>query len=169
MASTSREAVYSLINRKNGTEYNASVVSFGPPVEVTDPQVSVKNTQLTLTAVPGSGRIGTKTVYYNRRDIKDVVGVEDVELDWDEELRVVDLLPKINALLKTNMLAEDVVDNAIPEGVDGVVTFGLVMNAGSYGWHGFFNVKLTVPPVDIANEITEPTLDNFTPTDLQDQ
>lgn len=168
MASTSREAVYSLINRKNGTEYNASVVSLGVPVEVTDPQISAKNTQLVLTAVQGGGRVGTKTVYYNRRDIKDVAGVEDVELAWDEELRVVDLLPKINALFKTNMLAEDVVDSVIPEGVDGVVTFGLVMNAGSYGWHGFFNVKLTVPPVDIANEITEPTLDNFTATDLQD-
>lgn len=168
MAATGLQALYTLINSKNGTSYSEATVEVGVPAVNSDNQASVSNTTVLLTALPASGRVGTARVYYGRVDIATATTANPLELAWEGETRVVDLLPKINAALKINLVSGDVNDSELTEGEDGVLSFSVVISAVSIGWTGTLPVRLEVPPVELQSDITEPQLGDMGLNALQD-
>ncbi len=152
MPVTAKEALYNLINRTNEVEYSDVNVILSAPAENTDVSASSKNTSVLITGRSSANKTGTVRLYYNRVNIRTVTGTAPVVIEWDDELRVADLIPKLNSLFNIHLIDADVVDNALPPRSQGSINFSLVMSSGSYGWLGNFTVNLSVEPGDVEEE-----------------
>ncbi len=169
MALNSKAALYALINRDNDVEYTEANVSMGPPTVNVDTQLSNRNTAVTLSGIPEAGKTGSVTVYYDRVNIDEAAGGPSINLVWGNETRIINLIPKLDAILRTNLTTADIVDNALPDqSEDGSITFELVMASGSYGWTGSLTINLGVPLEDIAEVIEVTDLNGLFLSDLQD-
>ena len=98
MSVTAKEALYNLINRTNEVEYSDANVILSAPAENTDVSASSKNTSVLITGRSSANKTGTVRLYYNRVNIRTVTGTAPVVIEWDDELRVADLIPKLNSL-----------------------------------------------------------------------
>lgn len=166
MAATAKEALYSLINAENDTSFNAINTTMSAPETINDPQITTRNTTVVLSGNPAQGKTGAVRFYYNRVDIGAFAGPEPIELEWGGELRIHDLIPKINAALNINLQEDDVVDSGLPDREQLFTSFALVVKYDSYGWTGQFTLNLQVPPVDVGDEGGGGDLDGLDGGDL---
>lgn len=152
MPVTAKEALYNLINRTNDVEYSDANVVLSAPSEHTLAELSTKNTSVLVTGRSSANKTGTVRLYYDRVNIRTIVGTAPVVIAWDNELRIVDLIPKLNAQFGIHLVDADVVDNALPPKSEGSINFSFVMSSGSYGWLGNFTVSLSIDPGDVEDE-----------------
>lgn len=108
MSVTAKEALYNLINRTNEVEYSDANVILSAPAENTDVSASSKNTSVLITGRSSANKTGTVRLYYNRVNIRTVTGTAPVVIEWDDELRVADLIPKLNSLFNIHLIDADV-------------------------------------------------------------
>lgn len=156
MASTAKQALYTKINQANGVTYNESNVAMSAPAPVVNPAISAKNTSVLLQGIPSAGKIGSARIYYNRRTLQSVAGGSPLELPWDTETMIADLIPKINQAFGIQLENEDLVDAELPDRAEGFASFSIVAAADSYGWTGFFVVHLGIDAGNVGDEIQQP-------------
>lgn len=168
MIPTAKEALYSLINRVNGTEFSVSNTTLSAPQINTNPAFASKNTSVQLSGIPSTGKVGTVTLYYNRRQIAEWLGGAVFECTKENETRIVDLLPRLNDDLGLKILEEDIIDNALPSMEDGPATFSLIMNTDSYGFTGQIQIKLYPAVSDVGDDVENPDLNGLNSSDLED-
>lgn len=108
----SKQVLIDQINTDNSTSLTDALISFGLPTAAQEG--SAKNTELTVSAVPGSGYTGSVVVEYNRVSLADFVGSKVLDFQKGDADNLSDLIPEINALLGTNLQPDDYVDVALP-------------------------------------------------------
>lgn len=153
MPLTAKQALYQLINTANGTDFTAVNTQLSAPTTNDNPTVSSRNTKVVLSAVPNKGYTGAVTLYYNRTPITTITGSGTVDLDWGNERYISELIPKLNTQFNQAFVPEDFVEAVLPDDEEGVVTFAMVVSSGSYGWTGFFNLRLTKIGPDLSSVV----------------
>lgn len=153
-------------NTVNNAALTPAMLTFGVPAAATGASPA-RNTDLTLTAVAGSGYTGSVTVHYNRVDISTVPGTRSTTFPKGTAANISDLVPSINAAYGINLQAEDYVDGALPTFTgtpNETHDFNLVAAANSLIWIN--QVTLTVHGNDIPLDqvVTNQTLNGLTYT-----
>lgn len=134
-----------LLNEENAQQgavpISADHVSFGDPEPTA---LNNRNTVAVLTARPGSGFKGKKTVYFNRLDLNNYFAavVNEVTLHVNSPQNTYDLLPAVMEEYGVHLDEEDIVSAAV-SGPTAVIT----AKPTSYGWIG--NVLVNVVTFDI--------------------
>ena len=169
MTPTAREALYTRINFENQTAFNTSNSVLSAPSINTDAAYETKNTKVLLTGIPDAGFNGTVPFWYNRIPITEFSGLDVVSLVWEGEQRIWDFIPKLNETFELNLLEDDIVDSGLPNPDETMSQFSIVMNTDSYGFIGSFMVRITKPPVNIEDEVSDPELDGLNQGDFSAQ
>ena len=107
------EILMEQINVENNTELLASDFLFSAPSPATLVYSDV-NTQLTLTPKVTSGYFGSRTIYYKRMDINQILSNEQVEILITTETLLSEIIPQINTKYGINLTTDDYIDNALP-------------------------------------------------------
>lgn len=141
---TPREIMFDLLNEAGGgIPITDLLVDIGPPVVPSSP-ATPRETEITITAVEGSGIAGQKTMKYNRVDLAVVPGVRSIQFDRGVATRILDLIPAINAAYDLNLQPEDYVDAVLPTGAVGQwLDFTLQAGSLSYCFVGSVVLKVS--------------------------
>lgn len=159
MPATALQALYTRINNENLTDFNESNALISAPTPFSNAEVSNKNTTVLLTGIPPIKK-GSIRFYFNRRAFTTRMGAEPVELDWGSEVRIHDLIPKLNAKFDLALVEDDLVDAGLPSRDELFTSFSVTASSDSYGWLGSFVLNLQVPAVDVNDEVTDTDLDD---------
>lgn len=119
--SPGQAAIIAAINKEQGASLLARQVTFGAPTPTVND--SLFNTSLTLTSVVGQGYKGAFTVRYNRADASLSTVLNNVILPGAQTFGVAnthDLIPLINTATGLALVADDIVNEAIPAGRNSV-------------------------------------------------
>lgn len=168
---SAQQIIIDLVNNDNTLALTPALVTFGAPTAATVGGSITRDTDLTLTAVDGSGYTGSATIHYNRVDLSTVPGSRSTTFPKGDAVNIADLLDEINAAYGINM--SNTADPAHADFTDGPLpaftgtpneehTFQFTADANSLVWEN--SVQLTVHANDIAlsDAITTPTLNGLT-------
>lgn len=97
------------INAKNGTDYSLDEYAFTDPKRVTIPQPQF-NTSIKLGPLAATGKIGFKTIYYNRIHA-DEIG--PLKITWQNEQYLTELLPRLSEKYGIAITPDDVYEQVI--------------------------------------------------------
>lgn len=106
------EIVFDLINEQNNTHLDPSLVELGLPT-VTTASGATYNTDVTVTAIEGSGYSGSVVLGYNRLDVQGFLFGEALTLAVGNAENFSDLMAEINLKLRTNITPADYIDGSI--------------------------------------------------------
>jgi hypothetical protein len=159
--------ILALINRDNtSVVLPPAAVTFGLPSTAT---TGTKNTQVTVSAVAGSGYKGSQVVNYNRLHLdSDVATPNAAVLTYSkgDAVNISDFLPEINASLRNvTILAADIVDGVIPTftGTAGEThTATLTASEDSLRFIGSLTFTIKLDDIDLATVITTTNMDGLT-------
>ena len=164
------QIIIDLVNNDNTLALVVASVTMGAPTAAVLGGSITRDTDLTLTAVEGSGYTGSATIHYNRVDLSTVPGSRSTVFPKGDAVNISDLLAEINAAYGINMsntdaLHHDFVDGALPTFTgtpNEQHTFQFTADANSLVWEN--SVTLTVHANDIAlsDAITNATLNGLT-------
>lgn len=110
---TPQAILLDLINQSNGTSIPAPAITFGLPTAATGGSPA-RNTDITVTAVQGSGYKNSANLHYDRVDLAVVPGSRGATITKGNATKLSDLLADINALWGVNIGAADIVDVDLP-------------------------------------------------------
>lgn len=132
---SSAQRLTAMINRDNQGSLQLGIhFTFGEPSEFLDEYG--RNTQVTMTPVPGTHFRGPETIYYKRMSL-DVLanlpgGFVQPVLVPRGPIYIHDILPRINAALGVDLEPEEVVDEYFEEELD---VYPLrIVNSASLAW-----------------------------------
>ena len=108
------QIVFDLINEQNNTHLDPSLVELGLPT-VTTTAGALYNSDITVTAIEGSGYSGSVVLGYNRLDVQGFLFGETLLLAVGDAENFSDLIPEINLKLRTNITADDYIEGSILE------------------------------------------------------
>lgn len=138
-------------------------VTFGLPT-VSTGGTPARDTEITVTAVAGSGYTGSVILRYNRVDLSTVPGVLNKVFSLGDGTTVADLIPEINTRYGINLQAEDYVDAALPA-FDGTPNeqhdFSVVANADSLVWRGTLVLTVKSEDIPLSTALTTTTLNGL--------
>ncbi len=160
------QIVLDLINHDNqGGRYPSNLtlelVEFGPALLSGLPEA---NTELEVTALPGSGYKGSQVVAYNRLNIQDFVPImvgNELRLPAGDAENFSDLIGEINVALNINLTEKDYVDGPIGEWLgtpNETQTITIPMSADSYVYIGSLQVVLESEDILLSEVITNTIL-----------
>lgn len=168
---SAQQIIIDLVNNDNSLALTTAKVTFGAPTAATVGGSVTRDTDLTLTAVAGSGYSGAATIHYNRVDLASVPGARSTVFPIGTAVNISDLIAEINAAYGINL--SNTADTAHKDYVDGPLPtftgtaneqhqFQLAADADSLVWEN--SVQLTVQANDIplSTAITNPTLNGLT-------
>lgn len=107
------EIVLDQINNDNSSSLTTAQVSFGIPTAATGTS-PVRDTDLTVSAVPNQGYTGDVIVHYNRVDMATIPGTRSTTFPKGTATKISDLIPQINAAYQLNLQPEDYKDADLP-------------------------------------------------------
>lgn len=170
------DLVLGLINVANPTTpvngaISSANVTFSAPSPLTG-DVSSKNASLLVSAIPGHGYTGTRTIKYNRLDIHQVLiakGVTDLQVVNNSFSSSADLLSSLNASYGLNLSTNDIVVEALPaddpNNVAGNITYTLQAHPNSLAYFGTLPLTLILPTIPMARALKMNVLQGFVPPD----
>jgi hypothetical protein len=168
-----KEVLCALINRTNaavGAALTPELVSFGLPSQASG---GTYNTDITVTAVEGSGYIGAEVINYNRLHLQAEIADAFVASGQDRNLefsvgnatKIADIVPEINQRFGINLTAADFTDGDLPE-FTGVANethnVQVIANADSLCYRGSFTFILKAEDVLLSSVIVEKTMNGLT-------
>jgi hypothetical protein len=155
----SEQIVIDLINNDNSSALTEALITFGLPTTTTGTSPA-RNTQVTITAVAGSGYTGSVTVQYNRVDLSTLPTINtsaQTVFSLGDAVNISDLIDEINTafginLSNANTQNPDFVDGPLPTFTGGIANeehpFNVVADENSLVWIN--QMTLTVQANDIA-------------------
>ena len=151
---TSRDQVLALINENTGLSLSFSQVEFDVPAINSDPTQD-RNTELVINGIPDFGFKGTASVYYDRIDLSEFVGLARVpfviQVDVDPDVGVLilqDIIDAFNLYFNSALEEGDITDSyLLPVDWANGESFTMEANSWSYAYQG--NVSFIVRPLDI--------------------
>lgn len=157
--------ILALVNADNGQELTLEQVSISAPAVFADEGgVNPRNTQVVVSAVPGSGFAGSQTLRFTRIDLAGV-SEQAVSIQLDDQSTVASIKA---AIVDQLALADSEVALSITEMPDfaesNEVVVQLSANEGSYGYIGSVSVTLVapvVPDVQLSDVLTVTDLNGF--------
>lgn len=171
LAKTAAKNLIDLINITNGTALTSAEISLGAPAEFVDGEgINDRNTQVEVSAVPGSGYTDSVMVRFYRLDLDVLKGVRVLTYTKSEGS---DLESFIDSVATQLEVIEDQIEIVDSEGVvltelpvlEGVAAELTVRaKADSYTYIGSTQVTLEPQPVTetpIEDEIEEQDLEGF--------
>ena len=159
--SVAANKLLALVNRDNASNIVEEQVVFAAPLVNPDAGI-VRNTKLTLTAVPGKGFRNSVTVWYNRIDL----GVLFKNIDANVGLAVTEgmttdaLIPLINAKYGTDFEVADFVQQPLVVS-DATQTVVLAADATNVAYIGEFTIKYGSEEVALDSVVLITTLSGF--------
>lgn len=170
----SKEVLCALINRENvgtGSALTPELVTFGVPSQ--NPGSGARNTDITVTAVNGSGYTGDQTVNYNRLHLGNDIGAAYVASGQDRNLefpkgdavKIADLIAEVNARLAINLGPEDYVDADLPafEGEPNETKqVQIVAKADSLCYNGSITITIKAQDIPLSTVIVNTNLNGLT-------
>lgn len=152
-----------LINQSNGTSIPAPALTFGLPTAATGGSPT-RDTDITVTAVNGSGYKGNRALHYNRVDLAVVPGSRGATIVKGDATKVSDLLADINALWGVNIGASDIVDADLPAfagTANETHDVQLVASADALVFRGSVTITVKGDDLDLATVLTVTDLDGL--------
>ena len=148
---SSYDKLIDLLNKDNpyAVRFDSTNIVFSDPIP---DDGDSWNTKLTISAVPGSGFIGSVDVTYHRIPLSDIG-----EGNWlfsDEEFTIDTIVSILNTAKETFLLATDMNTIAIPDmRVGDIETVVLSAHSKSLGWIGSVGVTITLGFPGIAEKL----------------
>lgn len=162
-----QEIVFDLINEQNGTTLDNTLVELGLPTVTTKPGAAY-NTDMTVTAIEGSGYTGSVVLGYNRLDVQGFLFGETLQLPLGDAVNVKDLMVEINLKLRTNITDNDYIDAVLSEEIgewEGLPneTKQLViqMHPDSPVFIGSLTLTLAAEDIPLSSVITKPEMEGL--------
>lgn len=157
--------IVDLINEDNpGHGLTTELLTLGVPAAAPGGS-PVRNTQLRVTAAPGSGYVGFVDVLYDRVDMADIPGLMSKIFPVGNAVNVADLIPEVNARYGINITSSDFVDAPLPAATGGIpneqVDFVVTAAADSLVWLGSLTLKYQVDEIELSTVITTTTLNGL--------
>lgn len=164
-----KEVICELINKMNtgtGAAFTPEMLEFGVPTQ----SAATRNTDLTVTAVDGSGYVGNVVINYDRVHLQsDVVNAykasgpdRDEVFSVGNATRIKDMIPEINARFGINLTDEDYVDAALPAFVGGIpnetLNVQVTADADSLCYRASFIFKLKSENIELSTVIVNKTM-----------
>ncbi len=152
-----------MLNAKNNSNLTDQLVTVGAPAKNTDASI-VRDTVVTITAIPGKGYRGSVTVYYNRIDL----GILFKNLDANVGLTVADggedsdqnMITLINQKYGTHFEVGDLVPVQLTKSED-IQEVTLVAVGGNLMYEGEFKVKYGIAEIALDSVVLITQLDGF--------
>lgn len=168
-----QEVICALINRTNtavGAALTPALVTFGLPSQSSG---GTFNTDLTVTAIDGSGYVGIVPINYNRvhlqTEIADPYAASGVgrNLDFNigSAIKIADMVPQINARFGINLTPADFIDGDLPTFVGGANEthdVQVIANADSLCYRGSFTFHLKAEDIELSTVIVETVMNGLT-------
>lgn len=168
-----KEVLVALINRTNtavGAALTAASVDFGLPTQSSG---GTYNTDITVTAVDGSGYSGMESINYNRLHLQSEIadpfvasGVDrNLEFSIGNATMIGGIVPAINARFGINLTAEDFIDGALPTftgGPNETHDVQVIANADSLCYRGSFTFTLKSEDILLSTVIVEKVMNGLT-------
>lgn len=154
-----------MVNRDNATSLPSSLTESQVAISVAAANTNAKvsrDTQVTLTAKPGTSYRNKVTVYYNRIDLAVLFKSfkVNVGIDVQEDQTTDDLLPLINAKYGTDFEVGDIVQAPLTVG-EGERVVKLVAAEGNLVFVGEVNVSYDLEAIDLDSVVLTTTLTGF--------
>lgn len=155
-----------LINTDNSSSLTEALVTFGLPT-VAGGASPARNTELTVSAAPGSGYTGSVLVTYNRVGLSTlpVISTRPAEFQLGDAVNISDLIPEINALYGINLTPADYVDGPLPTftgELNEEHDVQIVAGADSLVFFGSLTLTLKAEDKDLGTVITITALNGLT-------
>lgn len=150
------------INAKNGTSFTEAQLTIGAPAAIEGALEGQRNTTVEVTGVGLQGYTGSKTFNYFRLDLaKAFEGVVGglVAYGPRDVGTSVDLLDDIKTQTGVDILASDIVNEAVDFSAGG--TYTLKAAPGNLKWIGEVVVTISLDQTDINDSLTQGDLDGF--------
>lgn len=168
---SAQQIIIDLVNNDNSLSLTPALVTFGAPTHATVGGSITRDTDLTLTAVAGSGYSGSATIHYNRVDLSTVPGSRSTVFPKGDAVNISDLLPEINAAYGINM--SNTADPQHPDFVDGPLPtftgtpneqhdFQFTADANSLVWENSVTLTVHANDIPLSSAISNPTLNGLT-------
>lgn len=161
-----KELLLSIINDKNpNASLVDSMVSFGAPTVYAGG--NGKNTQITGTALTGSGLVvdSTQDYFYNRLDIASIPGSLSKVFQKGDATKVADLLPEINTRYGINLQTGEYTNSDLPPFEGDIPNeehdFDLVIDASALVYYGTLSLKVRTDEIALAVVTPNNVLDGF--------
>lgn len=154
--------IVELFNFKYGTSYDAEQFSFGVPVASSIPS---RDTDVTMYGNQDKGVKGSLVLHYNR--VPMIQWLEDKTnfIFREDEMKVLDLLPKINEKFGVLIKPCDIIDANLPaldpSNPSDAKDFPLTLKAGHLIYFGSIVLSLRQTSVDISQEYGDTILNGF--------
>ena len=167
-----KEVICALINAQNvatGAAFTPELLEFGIPSQSTQS----RNTDLTVTAVEGSGYVGDVVLNYDRLHLQTQIADAYVASSAERNLvfpvgnaaNISDMIPEINARLNINLTPDDYTDGVLPSftGVPNEeLDVQVVVKADSLCYRGSMTFKLKSEDIELSTVIVNKTLSGLT-------
>lgn len=148
------QAMLWLINQNAKQVFTLSQISIGSPAASSDPRA---NSQVVVSALPGSGYGGSITLYYNRRTLASVFSNTAWLLPTiSSDTTIKALIPQINSAYGVNLDPTDVVDAPVKAGAT-----SLTLQAASTSYVFQPGDALKLPTVSLSSVVTITYLAGF--------
>lgn len=162
-----------LINRTNaavGAALTPELVTFGLPGQSSG---GTYNTDLTVTAVPGSGYVGNEVINYNRLHLQSEIADpfvasgqnRNLEFPVGNAVKIKDIIPEINSRFGINLTDADYIDGTLPTftgTANEVHDVQVIANADSLCYRGSFTFHLKAEDVLLSTVIVEKVMNGLT-------
>lgn len=162
-----QEIIFDLINEQNGTALNNTLVELGLPT-VTTTAGAPYNTDMTVTALEGSGYSGQVILGYNRLDVQGFLFGETLTLGLGNAETFKDLIVEINLKLRINLTEDDYVDGNIVEQAgewEGLPKetkqITIQMNPDSPVFIGSLTLTVAAEDIPLGQVITKPVMEGL--------
>jgi hypothetical protein len=167
-----KEVLCALINRNNtaqGAALTPALVDFGLPTQ----SAGAKNTDITVTAVVGSGYSGAEVINYDRvhlqTDVADAFVASGAGRDMvfavGDATLISEIVTELNARLGINLTADDFVDGSLPEftgAANEELDVQVVAKADSLCYRGSLTFKLKAEDIPLSSVIVTKVLNGLT-------
>lgn len=170
---SAQQIIIDLVNNDNTLALTPALVTFGAPTAATVGGSITRDTDLTLTAVAGSGYSGSQTIHYNRVNLANVPGSRSTVFPKGNAVNISDLVPEINAAYGINM--SNTADAQHPDFVDAALPtftgtpneqhdFQFTADANSLVWENSVTLTVHANDIPLSSAIVNPTLNGLTYT-----
>lgn len=160
------ENVLALVNADNAQEFTLEQISIGAPaVFVDETGVNPRNTQIVVSAQPGSGMVGSQTHRYTRLDLAGLP-VAPIEIQLGEATTLADVKADVVGQLLVSDSEVEFTVAEIPAFEEGVTSQVLTLQAidGSYGYMGAVEITVLAyeaPPVELSSVLPNQDLNGI--------
>lgn len=171
LSKTAAKNLIDLINSENNTALTSAEITLGVPAEFVDGEgVNDRNTQIEISAVPGSGYTDSVMVRYYRLDLEVLKGVRVLTYVKSESSTLESFIDTIATQLEVIEDQIEIVDaegnvlEALPTLEGGPAQFTVRAKADSFTYIGSTDCTLEPIPVTeepIETEVTNQDLEGF--------